>query len=78
MDVVFKKDKRLLDYKKEELEDEYKKRFPKLVFPLEIKLNNGQKLYVAKFWTAASVDKLIGLLDNDYACDYKKMVKKYY
>ena len=78
MDVVFKKDKSLPKYEKEKSEDEYKSRFPKLVFPLEIKLNNGQKLYVAKFWTAVSVDKLIGLLDNQYGCNYKNMVTKEY
>ena len=77
MNVYLKKNKQIPEdflYEKELNEDECQNKYGFECPHLEIKLKNGHKIYVAKFWTAASVEKLKSLLDKDYVCDYKNRV----
>ena len=77
MNVYLKKNKEIPEdflYEKELNEDECQNKYDFECPHLEIKLKNGHKIYVAKFWTAASVEKLKSLLDKDYGCDYKNRV----
>lgn len=44
-------------------------------YPLGIDVDSKIKAYVAKYWGAGDVERLINLLDNAYLCDYKKRIK---